>query len=69
MTEAVGAVLGPLAALGLGRLFADTHPDHVASQRVLEKNGFERQQVVACSALRPNLSPEPTDSLRFLRRL
>jgi len=69
MTEAVGGVLPALSGLGLERIFADTHRDHVASQRVLEKNGFARHGIVPRNALRPNVSPEPTDSLRYVKGL
>jgi ribosomal-protein-alanine N-acetyltransferase len=42
-TEAVGAVVGfAFGEAGLHRLQAGTLVDNVASQRVLEKNGFER---------------------------
>jgi len=41
-TEALAALLqlGPL--LGVQRVFAECHHEHLASQRVLEKNGFQR---------------------------
>jgi [ribosomal protein S5]-alanine N-acetyltransferase len=42
-TEAVGAVVDSLAALDeVVRVVAHTAPDNIASQRVLENNGFTR---------------------------
>jgi ribosomal-protein-alanine N-acetyltransferase len=43
-TEAAGALVShALGALGLPRVVAVTYPDNVASQRVLDKLGFERR--------------------------
>jgi RimJ/RimL family protein N-acetyltransferase len=39
-TEAVGAVIDAFFAAGARRVRADTHPDNVASMRVLERLGF-----------------------------
>lgn len=39
MDHAIRVAFGPL---GLHRIQAETLPDNIGSQRVLEKNGFER---------------------------
>ena len=45
-TEAAGALVGyAFDTLRLGRLVAVTYPENIASQRVLDKLGFERQGV------------------------
>ncbi|TCP35020.1 RimJ/RimL family protein N-acetyltransferase [Sphingomonas sp. BK235] len=41
--EAVGAVIGRLFAEGYRRVFADTDPDNVGSNRLLESLGFRRE--------------------------
>jgi RimJ/RimL family protein N-acetyltransferase len=49
-------------ALGVIRLYALCHPEHHASLRVLEKNGFAREGTLRRYAELPNLKPgEPSD--------
>jgi RimJ/RimL family protein N-acetyltransferase len=52
-TEAAGALVAHgLGALGLPRLVAVTYPDNHASQRVLDKLGFERRGLVEYKGVR-----------------
>ena len=56
-TEAAGArVCHALGALALPRVVAVTYPDNVASQRVLDKLGFERRGLTAYEDGRPGTS-------------
>jgi RimJ/RimL family protein N-acetyltransferase len=54
-TEALAAVVGVASDLEVRRLIALCHPDHRASQRVLEKNGFRRDGEHPLEF--PNLAP------------
>lgn len=56
-TEALSAVVGVAAQLRLTRLFAFCHPEHRASQRVLEKCGFRRDTAGNTAIEFPNLTP------------
>jgi RimJ/RimL family protein N-acetyltransferase len=68
-TEALHAMVELAEHLGVLHLEAQCHPDHVASQRVLEKCGFAREGVLRGQAEFPNLAPgQPADALRFARR-
>jgi RimJ/RimL family protein N-acetyltransferase len=61
-TEALRAVKSVAAATSLYRLYALCHPEHAASQRVLEKCGFSRESVLKGYAEFPNLRlGEPCD--------
>ena len=52
-TEAAGALVRHgLGALGLPRLVAVTYPDNHASQRVLDKLGFERRGLIDYKGVR-----------------
>lgn len=52
-TEAAGALVAhALGALGLRRLVAVTYPDNHASQRVLDKLGFERRGFIEYKGVR-----------------
>jgi len=67
-TESLAAVLGVAPALGLRRLHALCHPDHVASRRVLEKCGFGREGLLRNHSELPNLRPgEASDMLCYAR--
>lgn len=66
-TEALAAMVTIADDLALTRLVALCHPDHHASQRVLEKNGFRRDGVRALEF--PNLAPGVQDALVFARGL
>lgn len=67
MPEAVEAVVGALREQGAERIEALTDPDNAASRRCLEKAGFREDGRVEADEVRPNLSPEPRPSLRFVR--
>jgi RimJ/RimL family protein N-acetyltransferase len=56
-TEALGALVEIAPRIGALRLQALCHPDHTASQRVLEKCGFAREGVLRRYIEFPNLAP------------
>jgi RimJ/RimL family protein N-acetyltransferase len=56
-TKALTAMVDVAAQIGVTRLFALCHPEHRASQRVLEKCGFVRDDVSKPTVEFPNLSP------------
>src|SRR5262245_60338090 len=67
-TEALGAMVGLAARVGVWRLYALCHPDHRPSQRVLEKCGFQREALMRRPSEFPNLRPgEPADTLLYAR--
>jgi len=69
-TETLAAVVGLAGALGVRRLFAHCHTAHLASARVLEKCGFEREGILRAHSEFPNLQPgEPLDVLCYARVL
>ena len=69
-TEALRAMVAIASGTALQRLYALCHPDHVPSQRVLEKCGFFREAVLHRYAEFPNLRPgEPEDALCYVHIL
>jgi ribosomal-protein-alanine N-acetyltransferase len=69
-TEALLAILALAPDVGIRRLHALCHPEHFASQRVLEKCGFDREGLLQCHSEFPNLRPgEPCDVLCYVRGL
>jgi RimJ/RimL family protein N-acetyltransferase len=65
-TEALTAVVGVAAGLGLRRLYALCHTDHHPSWRVLEKCGFAREGILRSHTEFPNLKPgEPCDVFSY----
>lgn len=67
-TEALAAIVGLAGAVGVRRLFAHCHTDHLPSAHVLEKCGFEGEGVLHAHSGFPNLQPgEPRDVLRYAR--
>ena len=65
-TEALGGIVAKAHELGVLRLEAYCHPDHRASWRVLEKNGFVREARLLRHTIFPNLDPTaPCDVLRY----
>jgi ribosomal-protein-alanine N-acetyltransferase len=61
-TEALMAMVELSRQLGLCRLQALSHTEHRASQRVLEKSGFQREGVLRRHSEFPNLAPgQPLD--------
>jgi RimJ/RimL family protein N-acetyltransferase len=66
-TEALRAMVALAPQVGIRRLHALCHPDHVASWRVLEKCGFTRESRMRRTEF-PNLRPgEPADALCYVR--
>jgi RimJ/RimL family protein N-acetyltransferase len=60
-TEALAAMVLLARTLGVRRLQALSHVDHIASRRVLEKCGFELEGVLRRYLVFPNLGSEPAD--------
>ena len=56
-TEALHAMRGLAARLGVHRLYAVCHTDHRASWRVMEKCGLRREGILRGRAHFPNLQP------------
>jgi RimJ/RimL family protein N-acetyltransferase len=56
-TEALKCVAALAPELGVRRLYALCHTDHLASRRVLEKCGFQREGLLHRHAEFPNLAP------------
>jgi RimJ/RimL family protein N-acetyltransferase len=56
-TEALQAMVGVAANIGVQRLYALCHVEHRASARVLEKCGFEREGILRRHERFPNLTP------------
>jgi RimJ/RimL family protein N-acetyltransferase len=65
-TEALGAMVRQAGALGVTRLSAQCHPDHQASQLVLQKCGFVLNARFVPATF-PNLADGVQDSLLFVR--
>lgn len=67
-TECLRAMIEVARTIELPRLDAFCHPDHRASQRVLEKCGFLRDESTVSQMVFPNLSPGvPQDTLHYVR--
>ena len=67
-TEAVRAMVALAPSLGIRRLQALCHPDNRPSWRVLEKCGFERENLLRSHSILPNLKPgEPCDVFCYVR--
>jgi RimJ/RimL family protein N-acetyltransferase len=65
-TEALRAIVAVASGTSIHRLYALCHPDHVPSQRVLEKCGFIREALLHRYAEFPNLrTGEPDDALCY----
>ncbi|HVV73900.1 MAG TPA: GNAT family protein, partial [Verrucomicrobiae bacterium] len=56
-TEALAALVCVAARIGMSRLFALCHPEHLPSRRVLEKCGFRRDEASKPLVEFPNLLP------------
>ena len=67
-TEALSAMVDVASGIGLKRLTACCHLEHLASQRVLEKCGF-LSEPRACQTTFPNLSQAPQDVGWYVLRL
>ena len=69
-TEALHAMVAIASGVAVRRLYALCHPEHAASQHVLEKCGFAREATLRQYAEFPNLRPgEPTDVFCYSRIL
>ena len=67
-TEALGAMVNVARDLGIRRLYALCHPENAPSVRVLEKCGFEREDIPGRAEF-PNLTPgQITDCLCYSRK-
>ena len=69
-TEALVAMVRLAGTLGVRRLSAGCHPEHGASQRVLEKGGFSQESLLHRESGFPNLPADARhDVLIYSRRL
>lgn len=69
-TEILGAMVELGSRVGVWRLHAYTHPEQAASQRVLEKCGFELEGTLRRHSVFPNLEPDaPQDVLVYAKIL
>ena len=66
-TEALAAMVDVARDAGVRRLYAICHIDHRPSARVLEKCGFEREEVLRKFLEFPNLPGGPADVLKYSR--
>ena len=67
-TEALRAMVEVAGRVGVRRLYALCHPDHPASQHVLDKCGFAREALLRRHSEFPNLrAGEPADTLIYAR--
>ncbi|MBS0396785.1 MAG: GNAT family N-acetyltransferase, partial [Proteobacteria bacterium] len=65
-SEALSAVVALAARLGVARLAAHCHVEHLASSRVLERAGFVLEGVERAAEVFPNLGrPGPQDVRRY----
>lgn len=65
-TEALSSIVGwALAQESIYRVWALCDVDNVASARVLEKVGMQREGLLRRNLLHPNISDEPRDSYCF----
>jgi RimJ/RimL family protein N-acetyltransferase len=68
-TEMLRTMIVVARRLGLRRLYAVCHVDHLASARVMEKGGLVREGVLRRHTVFPNLGPERADVLCYALRL
>jgi RimJ/RimL family protein N-acetyltransferase len=67
-SEALGAVVGSAAQLGVQRLYALCHVAHPASARVLERCGFTLEGVLRRYLVFPNLDDRMAQDVRCYAR-
>ena len=66
MTEAVLTIIAwAFRQPTIYRVYATTDVENLASQRVLEKSGMQREGILRKYALHPNVSEEPRDSYMY----
>jgi RimJ/RimL family protein N-acetyltransferase len=68
-TEALTAMVALARTLGVRRVSAGCHPDHLASQRVLEKCGFVLEELRRRAAGFPNLGAGESQDLLLYGRI
>jgi RimJ/RimL family protein N-acetyltransferase len=68
-TEVLQAMVALAPALGVRRLYALCHPEHLASQRVLEKCGFDSQSLLRCHSEFQNMKPGEPYGEQVMTRL
>lgn len=67
-TEAAQAVVGWASGLEhVHRIWATCDVENVASGHVLEKAGLQREGVLRCWMIKPNIGPVPRDSYMYAR--
>jgi ribosomal-protein-alanine N-acetyltransferase len=68
MTEAVGSVVAwAFGPAQVTRVWATCDAENLASARVLEKAGLQREALLSAHAVHPNISPDPRDCLLYAR--
>jgi RimJ/RimL family protein N-acetyltransferase len=67
-TESLQAMVDLAGELGVKRLEALCHVDHLASARVLEKCGFQLEEILREHAEFPNLAPGQKSDVRSYAR-
>jgi [ribosomal protein S5]-alanine N-acetyltransferase len=65
-TEALTAMVDVARLVGLRRLTAHCHPEHLASRRVLEKGGFTLEHLARDAHVFPNMGPTKQDVLSYI---
>jgi ribosomal-protein-alanine N-acetyltransferase len=68
-TEALAAMVELASQLGVRRLYALCHPEHVRSVHVLEKCGFRRESLFKGYARFPNLKPDQLEDCLCYSRI
>jgi RimJ/RimL family protein N-acetyltransferase len=64
-TEVLREMVEVARGIGLRRVYAVCHVDHLASARVMEKGGLRREGVLQKHTIFPNLGPERVDVLCY----
>ena len=68
MTEAVGSVVAwAFEPAQVTRVWGTCDAENLASARVLEKAGLQREGLLDAYAIHPNISPDPRDCLLYAR--
>ena len=66
MTEAVRSVVAwAFEVTHVARVWATCDAENLASARVLEKAGLQREGLLSAHAIHPNVSPDPRDCLLY----
>ena len=68
MTEAVRCIVAwAFEPAQVTRVWATCDAENLASARVLEKAGLQREGLLSAHAIHPNISPDPRDCLLYAR--